>query len=84
MNGHVDKKPKSSHKAALVLPRVVEDLARDFGNNPWMIVPKSTNLDDGFREVTYQELGHAVDGMAQWIESRIGAGDGNGVVAYIG
>jgi len=68
-----------------VLPRVVEDLARDHPDDSWVIVPHSPDLARGWRHVTYQELANAVDGFAGWATGqKFGAGDGTEVLAYIG
>lgn len=70
--------------AAVVFTKAVEDLARDHPNDTWASIPKDADLKKGWRHVTYQELAHAVNGVARWAEEHIGAGDGNGVVAYMG
>lgn len=66
---------------ALVLPRALEILAEDHPNNTWMTVPNDSKLATGWRNITYGELGQAVDGFALWAQRTIGVSD---VVAYMG
>lgn len=70
--------------ADFILPRVVDRLAVANANDTWITTPKDAELATGWRDITYQELGHAVDGMANWMERHLGLGTGNNVVAYIG
>ena len=69
-----------------VYPKVVEDLARDYPNDLWVKYPRSSDLTQGWRDVTYKELAHAVDGFARWVEQELGVGNGlrTDVVAYLG
>lgn len=84
MNGHAQPMTDGTKPAAVVFTKAVEDLARDHPNDTWASIPKDADLKKGWRHVTYQELAHAVNGVARWAEEHIGAGDGNGVVAYMG
>lgn len=70
--------------ADFVLPRVVDKLAQANSKDTWITTPKDAELATGWRDITYQELGHAVNGMAKWVEDHIGIGTGSDVVAYIG
>lgn len=84
MNGHLEVKQKTDRPAAITFPQAVDDLARDHGSQTWVSVPADPDFKTGWRHITYGELKHAVDGMARWIESRIGRGNGEDVVAYMG
>ncbi|PPJ51355.1 hypothetical protein CBER1_10052 [Cercospora berteroae] len=67
------------------LPLVVDELARDYSDHVWMKVPKDAELTTGWRDITYQELGNAVDGMARWMGRVFGIGRrATDVAAYIG
>ncbi|KXS94675.1 hypothetical protein AC578_10089 [Pseudocercospora eumusae] len=63
------------------LPRVIEDLARQYPNNIWLTVPLDSSLSGGWRSITYEELDSAVDGMLDWMKATMKFGE---VVAYIG
>ncbi|KAF7192480.1 Non-canonical non-ribosomal peptide synthetase FUB8 [Pseudocercospora fuligena] len=67
------------------LPTVVEELARECPNTTWMRVPKDAELTQGWRDITYQELAHAVNGMARWVGRVFGIGRrSTDIAAYIG
>lgn len=67
------------------LPRVVEDLARKFPDDVWMILPLGSSLSQRWQNITYRELGSAVDGMIVWINATLGdLVKSGGVVAYMG
>lgn len=70
--------------ADFVLPRVVDDLANANANDTWITTPKGADLATGWRDITYLELGHAVNGMGSWVEAHLGIGIGSDVVAYVG
>ncbi|KAI1340838.1 acetyl-CoA synthetase-like protein [Xylariaceae sp. FL0016] len=68
-----------------LLPHIVDRLAR---NNPdhvygqWPIAPSS--YDAGYRSITYAQLANIVNGLAWWIRSQLGPGNGETVLTYIG
>lgn len=67
------------------LPLVVDELAREYSDHVWMKIPKDAELTTGWRDITYQELGNAVDGMARWMGRVFGIGRrATDVAAYIG
>lgn len=73
--------PTSSFDEELLLPRALENLARDYPHTTWMTVPNDSNLETGWRNITYGEFEQAVNGFALWAQSIIGASE---VVAYMG
>lgn len=80
-----DQQPQTFSSAMQRLPSAVEQLAKDFPNNTWITVPRDAELTQGWRDLTYRHLAHAVDGMSKWIESTFGLGRRNvDVAAYIG
>lgn len=73
---------KSNHIPPL--PRIVDDLASDNPDQPWIFVPKSDDLDDGYRSVSFSRLASAANKMARWIEKTIGVSDTRETIAYMG
>ena len=71
----------SAFDETLVLPRALEILAKSHAETTWATVPQNAELTEGWRSITYGDLGHAVDGFAAWAQSILGASD---VVAYMG
>lgn len=67
------------------LPDSVDELSRDFPNNTFLTIPHDGDLIRGWRNISYRELAHAVDGMCKWLEENFGVGTRNDdVAAYIG
>ena len=67
-----------------LIPSLIDQLARDEPDNPWISVPVSSNLADGFRDISYSILANAVNRAAVWIESRCGRSTDFGTLLYIG
>nr|POF19877.1 non-canonical non-ribosomal peptide synthetase fub8 [Quercus suber] len=75
----------SSYAQQIVtLPRAVAQLAKTNGNGTWASIPRSAELTQGWRNVTYQELCHAMDGMARWLDQNIGSIPQQAVISYMG
>ena len=64
VNGHVDP-PYGSR----LLPQVVDELAQSNPERIYATIPLSSNLTQGFRDVTMLQISQAVNKCAQWIES---------------
>jgi acyl-coenzyme A synthetase/AMP-(fatty) acid ligase len=75
---------QQSDRCDYCLPRIVDKVARDEPNRTWIVIPHTSNLDDGWRDITFSELSHAVSGFARWIVREFGHGNGEGVMAYMG
>jgi acyl-coenzyme A synthetase/AMP-(fatty) acid ligase len=71
-------------RCAFVLPRIIDSVATDEPNRTWITVPRSQDLKDGFRDITFADLQHAVNGFARWVEHKIGLGNSDSVMAYMG
>ncbi|KAL4988612.1 hypothetical protein BDW68DRAFT_158654 [Aspergillus falconensis] len=68
-----------------LLPALVDEGARSAPDRLFGIIPKGPAVSDGFRNVTFKELAHAVDAMAWWTDKHIGQpGDGRETIAYMG
>lgn len=67
------------------LPKVLEELARDYPDSTWMNIPNDSELSQGYRAITYRELAAAVNGMTRWIGRLVGIGRrSTDIAAYIG
>ncbi|GAB7340817.1 hypothetical protein MBLNU457_7181t1 [Dothideomycetes sp. NU457] len=66
------------------LPRLVDDVASRNPEQTWILVPKSDNLEDGYRPVTFASLARAVNKMSRWIEKTIGISETRETIAYMG
>ncbi|RDW80997.1 putative NRPS-like enzyme [Aspergillus mulundensis] len=68
-----------------LLPRLVDEAAHSSPDRLFGIIPKGPAVSDGFRNVTFNDLAHAVDALAWWIDEHVGkAEQGKETIAYMG
>lgn len=67
-----------------LIPQIVDELAHSDPTRIYASFQRSTNLSDGFRDVTFKELARAADAAAWWLEKTIGRSDISETLAYIG
>ena len=67
-----------------LLPTWIDEVGRKTPEKPWALMPRSSDLKDGFREYHYRHLVAAIDTLAWWIESIIGRSTTFETVAYMG
>lgn len=67
-----------------LLPQVVDELARSNPGRIYAIIPLSSNLSQGFRDVTMLQLSQAVNKCAYWIEHILERNTLFETVSYIG
>ncbi|KAJ5897984.1 hypothetical protein N7504_008272 [Penicillium tannophilum] len=72
-------KPSTKLLAAEVDSLAKSDPGRRFG-----LIPKSNQIEDGFREITFLELSRAVNATSWWIETHIGRPTKGETIAYMG
>ncbi len=66
-----------------LLPRVVDEVASKYPDKLWMTVPISEKLDQGWRDLTFGDLGKAVNNLARWMDRTVGVSNDQEAVAYI-
>jgi thioester reductase-like protein/acyl-coenzyme A synthetase/AMP-(fatty) acid ligase len=55
------------------IPHIVDEIARTAPDTKWVEVPvNNTDLQDGYKTITFGQLSQAVSKMAHWIENTIG------------
>jgi acyl-CoA synthetase (AMP-forming)/AMP-acid ligase II len=60
-----------------LLVHQIDKIAKNNPETLYAVLPRSPDtVSDGFRDVTYQHLSNAVNGIASWIERTLGKGDG--------
>ena len=67
-----------------LIPQIVDDLAR---SDPERIVysfAQSSDVSQGFRDVSARELAHAVNKVAWWLHNEIGKSSSFETIGYIG
>lgn len=67
-----------------LLPQVLDELAESDPGRIFASVPLSSDVSQGFREVTVRDVARATDYTAWWLEERIGRSTSFETVAYIG
>jgi len=55
-----------------LLPRLIDERADQGWQRPWASIPRSKDLSQGFRDISYREFSNAIDRCAYWIKDNIG------------
>ncbi|GAB7340920.1 hypothetical protein MBLNU457_7271t1 [Dothideomycetes sp. NU457] len=86
-NGHLNPNQKAVQHRTL-LNTVVEERASQTPHKTYAYVPKTEDIEDGFREMSYHELHNAVMKMAHWLDTKLGklpqTRESRECIAYIG
>jgi acyl-CoA synthetase (AMP-forming)/AMP-acid ligase II len=65
-------------------PTLIEERSRDTPDRIYAIIPKSTDVQDGYKDFTYKQLAKAVDKMSWWLDQSLGKSVDLDTVAYMG
>lgn len=79
VNGHVEPQYGSR-----LLPQVVDQLSYDDPKRVYASFPLSSDLSQGFRDVTMLEVSQAVNGFAYWLEEHFGRSTNFETISYMG
>lgn len=86
-NGQLNWIQKARQQRTL-LNTVIEEQSSRFPNKTYAYVPKTEDIEDGFREMSYHELRNAVMKMAHWLDAELGklpqTRESRECIAYIG
>ena len=68
--------PTSSNQNApygrRLMPVVLDDVAANDPTRVFAAIPKSANISDGFRDVSYSEVANSTNKMARWFRETFG------------
>lgn len=78
-NGHVEPR-----FGARLLSQVVDELAHSDPTRIFATIPFSSDLSQGFRDVTMLEMARAVDHFAWWLDEHIGRSTNFETLSYMG
>ena len=67
----------------LVVPVAIDHIARTSPDAVFASIPKSNNVADGFRNLTYLEYAHAIDRATVWLETKLHNNAKNKRIGYL-
>ena len=67
-----------------LLTNVVDEVAQFNPQQKLGVIPSDLEVSQGFRDVPFGELAHAVNALSWWIEEQVGKAKNNETVAYMG
>ena len=66
-----------------LIPNAIDELARLSPDAVFASIPFSTNVADGFRDITYLDYAYSINRAASWLEKGLGADYQNEKIGYI-
>jgi hypothetical protein len=81
---NTDSGPLEPHYGSRMLPHVVDELARLNPSRVYATIPLSSDISQGFRDVTMLEVAHGVNHFASWLENSFGRSSSFDTLCYIG
>ena len=67
-----------------LLPQIVDEYARTQPDRIYASLPRTAAVSDGYYDVTMLQFANAINGMAWWIESRLGKSTAFETMTYMG
>lgn len=67
-----------------LLAEYVDYLAMSDPSRRFALIPRSDDVNDGFREVTVHDIARAANSMSRWIEKHLGPPREEETIAYMG
>ena len=66
-----------------LLPNLIDQLANSDYSRPFAAIPRSSEPEDGFIDVSFRQLATAIDRCSWWIEQRLGRSQHFDTVGYL-
>src|SRR4051812_32218320 len=67
-----------------LLPITIDAIALSDPEKTWASIPKSSNLSDGFRDISFGMFANAINRLAWFIEEKLGRSETFATVMYMG
>lgn len=67
-----------------LVPQVVDELAAAVPDRVYAAIPRTADVQDGYRDVTIAELANCVNFMARWLEKKFGNSETFETITYVG
>lgn len=66
------------------MPRVLDELAKTNPDKAFAAIPKTSDVKDGYRDISVADMARCVDFMAKWLEEKYGRSNKFETITYIG
>ena len=68
-----------------LIPPMIDHYAAEAPDKIYASIPKTEDLSEGFRDITYRQFGNAIDHASWWLDRELGQCKGSfDTFAYIG
>ena len=79
------RRPLASHREKQLLVHILDNLANTKPKAAYAYEPISPeNFNEGFRKITWGQIGNAVNGLAWWITAQLGRSSKFDTLLYLG
>ena len=67
-----------------LIPKLIDDIAYSDPQRPFVSVPRSSNVQEGYEDISYSAFAKAVDRCSWWIQKELGRDVKSKTLFYIG
>ena len=67
-----------------LLPSLIDEIAHQDPERPYVSIPRTTNPQDGYRDISFSSFARSINRCSWWIEEQIGRGWNFETIAYMG
>jgi acyl-CoA synthetase (AMP-forming)/AMP-acid ligase II len=78
------KSVNPSDRGKRLLPIVIDQLASTDPTRVFVSIPLTTSIQDGFRDITFEDISRAINRCARWIEANLGWSGTFETINYVG
>lgn len=75
--------PSSHDYGRRIIPKLVDEIAEANPQRPFISIPRSSSIDDGYKDISYHIFAQAVNRCSWLLEKELGRGTGS-TIFYIG
>ena len=79
-----DSRADAAPPGQRLLPTLVDEHAQSSPEDSFVAIPKSVDLKEGYRDISYRVFSTAVNQCSWWLERSLGIGQGHDTLGYIG
>jgi hypothetical protein len=67
-----------------LIPKLIDEIACSDPQRPFVSVPRSSDVQEGYEDISYSEFAKAVNRCSWWIEKELGRDEESQTLFYIG